>query len=638
VNRWFQYRCILLCSALVVVLSVLSGRLIQIQLVHRQRYAESSSKAFLRIEKLPALRGTIIDRREQELAESMPMASLYVNKRHLLDPKIACVSLAYLQARSESDWDQLDPTKRQRRINGLRVEILDSEKADVIIEKHLALAVGELARLVDMTREELRAKIDGNLGKWFPIAKDLPEDQVDQIRKVIEDNQLQGFDFENSIKRWYTSPDLATHLLGYTGDVKVKDENGKTYQKMKGLFGVEAAMEKYLAGRDGWREHRRDQRGLVVPGDSTSLLPPKAGLNVKLTLDMGLQSIVEEELDAALGEYVAERGAVVLMDPKTGDVLAMASRPHFNLNHKEDLENRSFNYAIQAVYEPGSTIKVVAASGALNAGLVSLTSQIFCHNGYFQSGNVKVTDDHPAGMLSFVDVLKKSNNIGTYMMGRKLGSKAFYDHLTHMGFGQKTDLLLSGERSGTIGNTRSSVDFSRACFGYSINVTPIQMACAYSVIAGDGRLLKPRIVDSIIANDGSIFEEFPVETVYQTLQPKAAAQMREALVKVTEKGGTATRAAVPGFKVAGKTGTAKKTIPGKRGYSDALRVVSFVGMMPAQDPAFVCVVVIDEPKTNAVKRQGGMIAAPVFSKIATRVAARMNLQPTEPIPAPLAAQ
>jgi cell division protein FtsI/penicillin-binding protein 2 len=632
VNRWFQYRCIILCAAMVAGLSVLSARLIQIQLVNRHQLAERSRKAYERKEILPALRGRIVDRNEETLARSVPMATLFVDKNHLEDPKLASHCLAYLEASSEPGWSQLDPVKRVRRVNGLRAEILDGEKPEVIVEKHLAHAVGVLARQLGMRREDLRKKIVDSPGKWVPIAKDIPEDEADQIREIVDRNRLQGFDFENSLKRWYNSPRHATHLLGYTRDVRQLDESGTPFTAVKGAFGIEAAMDEYLVGINGWRMHRRDQRGLVVPGDAESLKPPRAGLNVKLTIDMGLQSIVEEELDAALAEFLAARGAVVLMAPKTGDILAMASRPHYDLNHKQDLEHNSFNYAIQGVYEPGSTIKVVATSGALNAGLVSLGTQVFCHNGYFKSGEVVVKDDHPAGFLPFVDVLKKSNNIGSYMMGRKLGSKAFYEHLAHLGFGRKTGIQLSGESAGIARNTNNAVDFSRACYGYSLNVTPLQMACAYSVIAGDGRLLKPRVVDSILTNDGFVYEDFPTETVCQALSPRAAAQMREALTAVTEKGGTATRAAVPGFKVAGKTGTAKKSL-GRRGYSDQ-RVVSFVGMMPAQDPAFVCVVVIDEPKTETVKRQGGWMAAPTFAKIATRVAGRMNLQPTEPIPDP----
>ena len=604
---------------MVAGLSGLSWRLIQIQLVNRQSLAESSRKAFFRSEILPAIRGMIVDRHEEHLAKSIPVATLFVDKFHLEDPKLAAYCLAYQKVSGEPGWEQLDPSKRRRRINGERAEILEHEKPEVIVDKQLALAVSLLANHLGMRREELRKTIEDAPGKWVPIAKDIPEDRADIIREIIDQNWLQGFDFENSIKRWYCASTLATHLVGFTGEQEVKDDDGNAHTRIVGKVGIESAMEDYLVGSDGKREHHRDRHGLLVPGGLDSLKPPTAGLNVKLTIDMGLQAIIEEELDAALAEFVATCGAVVLMDPKTGDILAMVSRPNFDLNTKENLGKASFNYAIQGVYEPGSTIKMVSTSGALNAGLVSLHSQIFCHNGYFKSGEVVVKDDHPASSLSFVEVLKKSNNIGAYMMGRKLGSKAFYEHLSRLGFGRKTGIMLSGESSGIARNTNNPMDFSRACYGYSVNVTPLQMACAYSVIAGDGRLLKPRVVDSLVANDGSIVEKYPVETICQTITPKAAAQMREALVTVTEKGGTA-----------------KKSLVGRRGYSDLLRVVSFVGMMPAHDPAFVCVVVIDEPRTDAVRRQGGFIAAPTFAKIAGRVAARMNLQPTEPIPEPLA--
>ena len=393
-------------------------------------------------------------------------------------------------------------------------------------------------------------------------------------------------------------------------------------------------MEEFLAGRDGWREHRRDARGLVVPGDSGSLKPPRAGLNVKLTIDMGIQSIVEEELEAGLTGYQSERGAVVLMDPKTGEILAMASRPHFNLNHKQDIAKNGYNYAIQAIYEPGSTIKIVATSGALNEGLVTPQSSINCYSGLYQGKGYVVKDDHPAGILSFEGVLQKSNNNGTYSIGRQLGAKRFYDYLQNYGFGRKTGILLSGESSGTARNTGNEVDFSRACYGYASNVTPLQLACAYSVIGGDGNLRKPHIVRSLIANDGTVVEDYPPEVVREVLKSKTAAQMRSALEKVV-KAGTATRAAVPGFLVAGKTGTVQKHNP-KGGYFLDRMITSFAGMMPADDPAFVCVVVIDDPRIPTLKHQGGLIAAPVFSKIATRVAAHMNLQPTEPMPPSLA--
>ena len=617
-------------------LSLLSGRLIQIQLVNRQRYAASSHKAFQRFEKLPAMRGTIVDRHEEQLAKSIPVATLFVDKNHLFDPKLASYGLAYQEASSQPGWNEMDATKRMRRIHSLRAEILDSEKTEVIIQKHLAYAVSVLARPLGMRRDELRAKIETSTGKWVPLAKDIPEDVADRLRETVDENWLQGFDFENSIKRWYTAPTLATHLLGFTGEVEETDQNDKKHTRVVGKFGIECAMEEYLAGRDGWREHQRDAHGLVVPGDSNSLLPPRAGLNVQLTIDMGLQAIVEEELDAALVEFKSERAAVVLMDPKTGEVLAMASRPHFDLNRKENLGTSSFNFAIQAIYEPGSTYKIVATSGVLNEGIASPFTSVFCHNGHYVSGKIEVPDHFPYGMLTLEGVLAKSSNIGAYKFALQLGPKRFFDYVKSYGFGKKTGILLSGESAGIARNSGNAVDFSRASYGYALNVTPLQMACAYSAIANGGKLLKPQIVKALIANDGTIVQDYPPEVVSTVIKSKVATQMRSALVKVIEKGGTATLAAVPGFRVAGKTGTAKRHNPHGRGYLPNSYTVSFVGMLPAEDPAFVCVVVIDDPKTTKVTRYGGTIAAPAFQKIASRVAAHMNLQPTEQIPPPLA--
>ncbi len=616
-------------------LSVLTGRLVQIQMVDRQHYAENSRKAYHRIEKLPAIRGMIVDRHEEPLAKSVPVSSVFVDKNHLMDPKIASFGLAYQEASSEPGWNELDATKQRRRINVLRGELLEKESADVLVRKHLAYAVGILARPLGMRKEQLFDKIQNSKATWLPVAKDLPQDVADHLRDEIEAHWIQGFEFENSIKRWYTASQMATHLIGFTGEVEKKDDEGKPHTRVLGLFGVESSMEDFLAGRDGSREHFRDARGLVVPGNSGSLKPPRPGLNVKLTIDMGIQAIVEEELDAGLTEFVAKKGAVILMDPKTGEILAMASRPQFDSNLKENVAENGFNYAIQTIYEPGSTIKIVSAAGALNENLVSPQTSIFCHSGFYQGKGFTVRDEHPAGSLSVEGVLQKSNNNGAYSLGRQLGAKRFYGYLHNFGFGKKTGIQLSGESSGIARNTGKEVDFSRACYGYATSVTPLQLACAYSAIAGDGKLRKPHIVKSLIANDGTVVEDYQPEVVCEVLKPKAAAQMRAALQKVTITGGTATRAAVDGFLVGAKTGTVHMHNP-RGGYYEDRMITSLAGMMPALDPAFVCVVIIEDPRISGVKHQGGLIAAPIFRKVATRVATHMNLQPTEPLTQPIA--
>lgn len=634
-NRAFQNRCIVLCLVLVSLLSALSARLVQIQLVDRQHYASSSAKAFHRTERIPAIRGMIVDRNEEPIAKSIPVSSVYVDKNHLLDAKLASFGLAYIEASKEPAWDTVSSENRIRRIHALRGEILGRETPDAIVRKHLAHAISLLARPLGMRRDEMRAEIEDSKAKWFPIKKDIPDDIAERLREIVDENYLQGFAFENSIKRWYANPHLATHLTGYMGEVAMKGQDGKKAYRMVGRFGVESVIEEYLAGRDGRREHHRDSRGLVVPGKASSLLPPRAGLNAKLTIDIGIQAIVAEELEAGLAEFKAKKGAVVVMDPKTGEILALASRPHFDLNNKKDLQQNSFNYAIQAKFEPGSTIKIIATAGAIDQGLVTLDTVIHCPY-FLQEHKFTVKDNHSGGMLPVWKILQKSNNVGCWKLAKQLGVKRFYQYAHGFGFGERSGIQLSGENPGTAKVPKLPIDFSRAAYGYYIGVTPIQIATAYSVIAGDGRLLKPKIVKALIANDGTVVEDFPTEVRGQAISPATAKKMRGALHKVTLTGGTATRAAVAGYKVCGKTGTAIKHDHKRGGYIQGSYVVSFAGFMPADDPAFVCYVVVDDPKTTEVSRYGGTIAAPIFSKIATRLAAHMNLQPTEPIEEPIA--
>ncbi|MBK1883462.1 penicillin-binding protein 2 [Luteolibacter pohnpeiensis] len=637
VTRQFQSRCIVLCSVLVAGLSALSARLVQIQLVEREHYAEQSSSVFERRETLPAIRGMIVDRNDEPLAKSVPVCSLWVDKNHLYDENEASWGLAYEEAHNSPDWSSLSPRDQSRRIKRLRNDILATESEDVIVQKHLAYAIGILARPLGMRKEDLRKRIVDNTGEYFTIAKDIPDDIAQKLRDIVDENRIHGFDFDGSLKRVYTSPHLATHVIGFTGYSERTDEDGNKHEEVVGKFGIESAMEEYLAGKDGWREYRRSTGGLRLPGDPGSLLPPRAGLNVQLTLDMQLQAIVEEELDAGLKEFNGERGAVVMMDPKTGEILAMASRPHFDLNRLETVSKNSYNFAIQAIYEPGSTIKIVAVSSALNEGLVSPQTKIFCHNGYFKDDNgAVVTDEHPKGTISVEEILKYSNNIGAYSLARQVGMNRFYDYQDRFGFGRKTGVSLSGESRGLNPKSRNPTTFSRAAFGYALSVTPLQMATAYCVIAGDGKLRKPHIVKSIVANDGTVVQRFDPEVVCETIKPKAAAEMRAALTKVTSSGGTATRANVQGFHVAGKTGTAQKLRADGKGYMVGHYILSFAGMMPAEDPAFVCYVVLDDPRPVGVGRVGGTTAGPIFSRIAARAAIRMNLQPSEPVSPPVA--
>ena len=617
-----------MCSIFVVGLSLLSVRLIKIQLLDRQKYRERARATYDRSEILPGLRGKIVDRNDEVLAKSIGLSTVMVDAKLLRDPVVVVKALAYERASGQPGWENLSGDKRAAKVRAYRNMILEEEKPDVIVERHLARAVGMLARPLGLRREELRARIEKPIGKrlmYFPIAKDLPEDVADSLRELIEKNDLKGFRFENSIKRWYSSPDIASHIVGYTGEEKSTNDRGKPTFVQVGKSGIESAMEEYLRGRDG----RWDHLNIPMPGENGNMVPPVHGLNVQLTLDMGIQSIVEEELDAGLKEFKSQRGCAIVLDPKTGEMLAMVSRPNFNLNTKEGLKDGAMNYPLQGIYEPGSTFKIVATAGAINEKLVSPETLTFCHNGLLQEGKLRIPDHHPYGMLSVTGVLQKSSNIGAFKIARQLGTKRFFDYAHRFGFGQETGILLSDESAGVVRDTDNLIDFSRQTYGYALNVTPLQVASAYGAIANGGELIRPRVVRSIIARDGSILERFDADVVRRVMSVNTANEMRRALVTVVEPGGTATQAAVPGFKVAGKTGTARRVKDGR--YHEGHYTVSFVGFMPAEDPAFVCLVVVDDPLTESVHRYGGTIAAPIFAKMGKRLATHLHLTPTEPV-------
>jgi cell division protein FtsI/penicillin-binding protein 2 len=630
--RSFQSRCLLLCFLLVCGLSVLSVRLIQIQMWDRKKYAARARAAYDRSEVLPGLRGRIVDRHDEVLAKSIARSSVMVDAKLLGDPVVVVKALAYERAAAEPDWGELGKEDRARKLKVYRSMILDEVPAEQIVARHLARAVGVLARPLGLPRGELRRRIEEPMARgrqYFAVVQDLPEDDADRLRGLIAEHHLKGFGFENSIRRWYTSPDLASHVIGYTGETEVVGEDGDKRFRQTGKFGVEAAMEEYLHGQDGvW-----DYVNLPMPGEEGRMRPPVHGLNVRLTLDMGAQAIVEEELDAGLREFKSERGCVVLLDPHAGELLAMASRPNFNLNRKHGLtQGADFNYALQGTYEPGSTFKSLGVAAALNEGLVSPQTMIYCHEGLLEEGDLSIPDHSSYGMLSVSEVLKKSSNPGVFMVARKLGDRSFFRYVHDFGFGTRTGIRIRGEAPGLAHNTGNLIDFSRVTFGYAIGVTPLQMTAAYGVIANGGEWVRPRVVHSVIANDGTPVEQFAPEIGRRILKETVAAQMREILTTVTEEGGTATAAAVEGFRVAGKTGTAVRMKDGR--YQEGHYTVSFIGMMPAQQPTFVCLVVIDDPRSEEVNPAGGTVAAPIFSRIATRLAPHLNLTPTEPVDPP----
>jgi cell division protein FtsI (penicillin-binding protein 3)/stage V sporulation protein D (sporulation-specific penicillin-binding protein) len=355
------------------------------------------------------------------------------------------------------------------------------------------------------------------------------------------------------------------------------------------------------------------------------------GKTIRLTIDMGLQAILEEEIDATYRDLKPETVNAIIVDPHTGDILAMASRPCFDPNEPgkalpEQMKNRS----IIDMVEPGSTFKIVVAAGALNEGKVDEKTMIFCENGRFAYGGRTLKDHHGYGQMSVHDILVKSSNIGSAKMALLMGGDKFHEYVRRFGFGERLGIQLPGEIPGLVHppSRWDKLTITRMPMGHSVAVTPLQMAMGMSVIANGGRLMAPRIVKSIETKDGSIAENEP-RLIREVVPEKTARFVGGALAAVTQPGGTATYARVNGFLVAGKTGTAEKVSPAG-GYAKGKYVVSFLGYMPVENPRFVCLVMVDEAKIASNLNYGGLVAAPVFSRIAEKAARHLDLVPTEP--------
>jgi cell division protein FtsI (penicillin-binding protein 3)/stage V sporulation protein D (sporulation-specific penicillin-binding protein) len=324
---------------------------------------------------------------------------------------------------------------------------------------------------------------------------------------------------------------------------------------------------------------------------------------------------------------------IILMRPQTGEILAMANRPAFDLNKRSDAKPEQMkNRAICDMMEPGSTFKIVTAAAALNEHRFGLDSYIFCENGVWNYGGTALHDHAAFKDLSVKDILVKSSNIGAAKMAVSIGDQKFYEYIRRFGFGERTGVELPGEIPGVIRSPQSwsKISITRIPMGHEIGVTPLQMATAMSAIANGGKLMTPRIVKSITDSDGKTISTLKPIVLRQVISPQTANQIGTALRGVVSDRGTAAAAAVPGFTIAGKTGTAQKVGP-HGGYEKGKEVVSFCGYLPAENPQFVGLVVLDDAQTKPEQNYGGSVAGPIFSHIAEKAARYLDLEPHEEI-------
>ena len=442
-------------------------------------------------------------------------------------------------------------------------------------------------------------------------------EETERVRLLSEgENGLEGLTVEGEGRRYYPRRELAASLLGFVSP----DGDGKD--------GLELSQNAELEGHLEQLRGLRDRSGRLLFADGIQDEQALAGHDIHLTIDQGIQFVAERALRNTARTFEAAAGSVVVVDPRTGEILALASFPGYNPNDysESDPEARR-ERALSERFEPGSTMKMFTVAAGLAAGTITPTQQLYCEKGMMPLDNVIIRDTHPSEWLTISQVLAVSSNICAAKIALGMGGEKLYEAFRKFGFGQPTEVPLPGESSGVLrpqGRPWVQVETASAAFGQGISVTALQLAMGAAAIANGGELMEPILVKRVSTATGEVVRE-AVPKVRRRAVPKAAAKtVAEMLVAVTEGDGTGVQAAIDGYQVAGKTATAQKADPRTGLYSVDKFIASFVGFVPAKDPVVAIVVVIDEPM---VEHAGGSVAAPVFREVASMALKYRGLVP-----------
>ncbi len=579
-NRTANKRVVVACFALAGCFTVFSFRLIQLQVTQHDEYAAKAAEKHVARQTINARRGLIQDIHGEPLADNEPVRTVVADATLLGD---------------------------------------HSDIADILAP---ALGIPHAQLMEKLGREVYSQTLKKNMPcPYIVLKKEVPENVATDLATKLTEHKVRGIYFEQEATRVYPNDQMLCHVVGYVNGDNV------------GMDGIERTMEQFLRGHDGFRYTERDRTGREIVPYRGQERDAHNGCNVRLTIDMGLQNIVETELDAAIKQFHPKSATIILMQPKTGEILALANRPNFNLNAQDNVSpDFRRNRAVTDEIEPGSTFKIVTTAAALTEKIVHPNTMINCENGYFAA--VKLHDHHPYPDLSVHDIIVKSSNIGVAKLAIQLGDQKFYEYVRRFGFGERTGVNLPGEIGGTVHPPHkwSKISITRMPMGQEVAATPLQVVTAMSAIANGGHLMMPQIIHDVTDDQGQVITQFLPQEVRTVASKEATDAVRAALEDVVSPKGTAALAHVAGFKVAGKTGTAQK-LDAEGHYSHEHYVVSFVGFMPAEDPAFVALVLIDDAQVSHDKNYGGMVSAPVFSRIGEKAARYLGLTPSLEEPA-----
>jgi cell division protein FtsI (penicillin-binding protein 3) len=467
-----------------------------------------------------------------------------------------------------------------------------------------------LAPILGQPESEVHAALTGTRS-FVWLRRKLPPTVAEQVKALREP----GLGFLPEPLRLYPNRELAAHVLGFEG-------------AEGGLEGVERAFNADLAGVPGKAIAGRDALGREV-AEQHVLQQPQPGHGVMLTIDRTIQYIAEREIDAAFRRTHAKAAMAVVIEPRTGDILAMAVRPTFNPNAFLDVRSSDAwrNRVVTDPFEPGSTFKAILAASALEEGVVKPEDRIYAENGSITLAGTTIRDWKKYGWLTFAEVLQNSSNVGSIKVGLSLGRERYYRYMKAFGFGSPTGVGLAGESRGQLREPQrwSLLSLPTMSIGQEISVTALQMVSAFGAIANGGTLMQPRLVKSTFDAEGRETRRFDVKAVRQVISPATARTVSNILSTVVESG-TGRFAAIPGYPVAGKTGTAQKLDPATRRYSHAPGVLSFVGFAPADEPRFAMLVMLDEPRNE---KWGSEAAAPIFSAIGREILRYLEVPPRD---------
>jgi len=477
-------------------------------------------------------------------------------------------------------------------------EVKDVTLVSQLISSALGTETAAVAKQISEAQEAKR--------RFLWIARRVPEEQAQKIAAC----KIDGVHLQKEAKRYYPNGSLAAHVLGFVG----LDNTGQA--------GIEQFYNQKISGETGKLYLERDSRGRIY---HSFAIDSKPGQHVVLTIDQMIQYRAEQALAEAVQNAHAKSGTAIVLDPHTGDILALANAPSFDPNQPGDAKAETrINQALEYVYEPGSTFKIVAFSAALEKGLIKPDDKIDCQMGSITVAKRLIHDHHPFGLLTASEALAKSSNVAAIKLGLRVGDSSMFDFIKLYGFGSRTGVELPGETAGLLRslNRWQPSSIGSIAMGQEIGVTPLQVAAAFATVANGGVRVAPHLVHEIrAANGGTVYRPTPEQ--HRVISTETAEALKGMLEGVTLNG-TAKKAQLDGYSAAGKTGTAQKIDPKTRSYSATKHVASFVGFAPVSNPAVVIIVVIDEP---AGAYHGGDVAAPVFRQIAEQILPEMNVAP-----------